>query len=95
MNTQNYTSLVYPGSVSSVPDSTTGKVILYGDANLDQVLSINDATCIQRYLAGLGSLNAIQQRAADVSGEGSVDITDSTLIQRRLANIIDHFPVEE
>ncbi len=67
-------------------------VMLYGDADCDGDVTILDATVIQRVLVNM-SWESFSEKAADVSGDG-LDITDATLIQRFLAGMIDHFPVE-
>ena len=44
-------------------------------------LTINDATAIQKYLAGLIELTDRQRRVADVDKTGVVDIFDATAIK--------------
>ena len=82
---------VYPETVTSA--SIANKIILYGDVNLDGVISINDSTTIQRYIAG-STLNAEQLVAGDVNGDGVVNINDATLISKYLSDSITSFPVE-
>lgn len=84
-------SYVYPETVTSA--SIANKIILYGDVNLDGVISINDSTTIQRYIAG-STLNAEQLVAGDVNGDGVVNINDATLISKYLSDSITSFPVE-
>lgn len=58
-----------------------------GDADLDGVITITDATTIQRILAKLATATAKQKFLADVNGNGELDITDATYIQRYLAKL--------
>lgn len=87
--------IVYPSITTYTPDSSNGKVILYGDTDLDGDVTSIDVTLVQRYDLNMCTLNSIQLRASDVNGDGYVDIIDSTLIQRKLIGIIDIFPVEQ
>ena len=65
---------------------------VYGDADCDGMVTILDATAIQRVLIDM-SIEPFNRKAADVNGDG-LDITDATLIQRFDAGMIDRFPVE-
>ena len=67
---------------------------VYGDADNDGSLSILDATSIQRVLADYTVAN-FNKEAAMVSDGKELTIIDATLIQRKLVNLIDRFPVEE
>lgn len=66
---------------------------LLGDTDSDGIITIIDATYIQRYLAELPVLNFCAE-LADVSGDG-IDITDATYIQRWIAEIEIPYPVGE
>ncbi len=65
--------------------------ILYGDVNNDGIISVVDATLIQRYNADLITLTDEQLKCADVNFDGKVDILDSTLICKYVAELIDSF----
>lgn len=58
-----------------------------GDADGDGLVSILDATRIQRKLAGLCTKFEIVETSADVDRDGSVTILDATRIQRYKASI--------
>ena len=60
--------------------------ISLGDVDGDKEVSILDATCIQRELAGLTTEKFVR-RAADADGDGEVTILDATFIQRWLASL--------
>lgn len=59
-----------------------------GDVNGDGVISIADATTLQKYLANIVDFDDEQFAVADTNGDGSVSIADATQIQKYLANII-------
>ncbi len=59
-------------------------VAYYGDVDGDGVITISDATLIQK--AGLGFDVAVDATIADVNGDGRVSIVDVTLIQKYLVN---------
>lgn len=58
-----------------------------GDADNDGDVMIIDVTVIQRYLAGMITLDAKSIEASDVDSSGDVEITDATFIQRWLVQI--------
>ena len=58
-----------------------------GDANLNGVLEVVDATIIQKYLAGMTTFNYKQELAADYDEDGNVTLLDVTHIQRHLAGL--------
>lgn len=63
-----------------------------GDVNLDGKITIDDATLIQKYLAGMEDFDdTVQLLAADVDGNGNITIDDATIIQKYLAGLIAEF----
>lgn len=60
--------------------------ILVGDVNFDGVISIDDATIVQKYLAGISTLNTLQRILADFDCNGAVTIEDVTLIQKYISD---------
>jgi len=54
-----------------------------------------DALLIRRYLSGLGILDSLQIKCADVNGNGSLNSTDALIIRRRLAGAISNFTVPD
>ena len=82
-----YETAVYPGK--------KGDVIIIGDVNNDGVVTIADATAIQRWLAefddAVDMTNALTFTRADTNKDGKVSISDVTEIQRFLAEIITSF----
>lgn len=71
-----------PGSTEK-PSGYTMK----GDADMDGVLSVIDATTIQKYLASIYSEDKINKANADVDGDKVVSVIDATIIQKKLANV--------
>lgn len=55
-----------------------------GDVDGDGILSVDDATIIQKYLASLNELTPEQLALADLNGDGAVNVNDATAIQRAL-----------
>ena len=62
-----------------------------GDINGDGVISIVDATILQKYLANLVTFDDEQIAVADTNGDGSVTIADATQIQKYLAGYFEKF----
>lgn len=58
-----------------------------GDANGDGVISILDATEIQKHLASISELNNNQISVADVNKDGIISIVDATEIQKFIAEL--------
>lgn len=61
---------------------------LLGDVDLDNFITIMDASYIQRYIAQIEkNMSDASKFCADVDADGSVTIIDSTFIQRFLAHL--------
>lgn len=75
-------------------ETVNGKVevkdskLLIGDVNLDGVVSVDDATLLQKYVAGSVELNDTQLAVADARNNGSIDIDDVTHIQKYIAGLV-------
>ncbi len=50
-----------------------------------------DVTAVQKHIAEINILTVDRFLAADVNRDGVVDISDATLIQKYVADIIDEF----
>ena len=61
---------------------------MIGDVNSDGSVTVQDATVLQKYLAGLVTLSDEQLAVADTNGDGSVTVADATAIQKYLANLV-------
>lgn len=82
-------------AVETENDSSSTVTYLYGDADNDNKITIVDATTIQKYIAGLQSLDEVSKHISDVDISGEVDINDVTLIQKFIAALIEEFPSGE
>lgn len=69
--------------------------VVYGDADKNSEVNIQDATCVQMYLARLITDDDIDLVAAGVTAGGDISIKDVTYIQMYIAKLIDKFPIEE
>lgn len=84
---------VFDSSFNNVSFGTlSGKITVnqsvIGDANGDGVISIVDATLIQKYLANLENFDDEQLSVADANGDGKITIVDATQVQKYIAGII-------
>lgn len=59
----------------------------YGDADFNGKVAIQDATTIQKYLAGIMEFSGAAIHVADVDGDSILSIRDATAIQKYLAEI--------
>ena len=64
---------------------------LYGDVDGDGVITVRDATIIQRAGVEMKQLSTFQKELADVDGDGSVTIQDVTCVQTYLAEYSNGF----
>lgn len=60
---------------------------LYGDVNSDGIISVDDTTEIQKYLAKITELSQNEINISDYNGDGIVNILDVTDIQKMLASL--------
>ena len=65
-----------------------------GDADADGVVSVLDATIIQRRLAVLPVSPLFNEKAAEVSGD-DLNLLDATAIQRYLASLSNPYQIGE
>lgn len=83
-----YTTDVYPGKKGA-------DEIIIGDVNNDGVVTIADATAIQRWLAEFEDVvdmtNPLTFTRSDTNKDGKISVRDVTEIQRFIAEIIDSF----
>lgn len=82
-------------SVSMLSVSAAIASIPSGDIDFDYVITIKDATLIQKYLSELESFDKLQAFSAEVDADGRVTIKDATMIQKKCAGLIDAFNVSE
>lgn len=75
---ENYTSA---GKISSA----TLFELTVGDVDVNGQVTVADATKIQKYIAGLDTLDSLAARNSDINYDGVCNIADSTLLQKYLA----------
>lgn len=75
-----------PVPTTTVPVPTTTAPFVLGDVDGDGILTIKDATYIQKYLAEYTEFSSISLKVGDVDGDGRISIKDATSIQSILAN---------
>lgn len=68
-------------------ETVTEKKGVYGDVDLDERVSIKDATKIQEHAASIETLTGLGFTLADVNEDGNVNVKDATCIQCFLANL--------
>ncbi len=67
---------------------------LYGDADLNGLVNIKDATTIQKFAADMIALDDVAFTQANVTGDKAVNVRDATAVQKHVAGLITEFPVE-
>lgn len=68
--------------------------IKLGDVNNDGIISIKDATLVQKYVCGLEDFDDDVLVAADVDRNSHINISDATYIMKYIVQMIDEFPSE-
>lgn len=57
------------------------------DVDLDGLVSVTDATLLQKYVVGIATLTDDQKLLADCNGDGVIDVRDATYIQKTIVKI--------
>lgn len=60
---------------------------LNGDVNLDNSVTVADATLLQKYVVGIATLTDDQKLLADCNGDGVINVRDATYIQKTIVKI--------
>lgn len=69
----------------------TFEIVLVGDVDGDDTVTISDATAILQYVGNPSKYKIDNLRAADVNFDGTVDSKDAEMIQKYDAKVIDCF----
>ena len=69
--------------------------ILWGDANGDGVVDLEDVLLLMRYVIDVDTVEEENLALCDVDGDGEVNLADALLIMRKVMGTIEAFPVEE
>ena len=88
-------STVSSQTVDLLAGLTTEQEILYGDLSLDGRVGIADAVIMNKHINGSVTLNADQQKAADLDANGEVNTEDLFVLMQYLISIIDTLPAAE
>ncbi len=75
--------------ISQAPDL---QLIIYGDANGDNKISLEDVIEIQLYKAGLKTITPERAKMADLDLSGDADLSDAVIIQQLCAKLINLYP---
>lgn len=73
---------------------TQPEKFIYGDVDMDGVVTVKDATVIQKGVADITYVTAVQRYLADPVGDG-LNVKDATAIQKYLADYEVDLPVGE
>lgn len=84
-------SVISANAIEASPEQP----FVWGDVNGDGIVTVSDATAVQRHIAELEEISKDYVKAAYVGGDGTLSVKDATLIQQYAAEIINHFPSEE
>lgn len=87
------TDLVPQKPVIDATEATKGQQItegIYGDADKNGTITVDDATLVQKYLANLEIMSDGDITICDVSGDGKLGVDDATLIQKYVAGMDDY-----
>lgn len=60
---------------------------LKGDVDGDGIVTVMDATLVQKYIVNLSTLTDSQIKIADVNGDGQITVVDATVIQKIVVNL--------
>ena len=66
---------------------TSGKSSIIGDVNMDGVVTISDATAIQKFCIGIDPNCDFNNLLADVNNDGVISVLDATCVQRFVAEM--------
>ena len=69
----------------------TGNNVMLGDVDGNGIISVADATLVQKHAAEMITLEGDALLAADTSKDGVISVADATLIQKFAAEMIDEF----
>ena len=76
-----------PTAAPTNPPTQPVEKYLVGDVNLDDNVSVTDATFVQRFVSKSTAFTEKQQRYADADLNGEVNVVDATLIQQYVAGL--------
>lgn len=76
---------VFPNPTVQPTDPFNG--MIYGDVNNDGLITIVDATIVQKYIVNKAQLDNVNQKLADVDVDGVITVKDATAVQKYIVNV--------
>ena len=76
---------VFPNPTVQPTDPFNG--MIYGDVNNDGLITIVDATIVQKYIVNVAQLDNVNQKLADVDVDGVITVKDATAVQKYIVNV--------
>ena len=61
--------------------------MINGDVNNDGIITIVDATIVQKYIVNMAHLDNVNQKLADVDVDAVITIKDATAVQKYIVNV--------
>lgn len=90
-NNENYLAQWNDTTNASTSGVSNGFICEYDglacDVDLDGLVSVTDATLLQKYVVGIAALTDDQKLLADCNGDGAIDVRDATYIQKTIVKI--------
>lgn len=90
-NNENYLAQWNDTTNASTSGVSNGFICEYDglacDVDLDGLVSVTDATLLQKYVVGIATLTDDQKLLADCNGDGVINVRDATYIQKIIAKI--------
>lgn len=75
---------------TTAPPTTTPHRILIGDVNLNDKITVDDATLLQKYIAEITELSGDALIASECYEDGEINIMDVTMIQKYIAGMPEY-----
>ena len=90
-NNENYLAQWNDTTNASTSGVSNGFICEYDglacDVDLDGLVSVTDATLLQKYVVGIATLTDDQKLLVDCNGDGAIDVRDATYIQKTIVKI--------
>ena len=90
-NNENYLAQWNDTTNASTSGVSNGFICEYDglacDVDLDGLVSVTDATLLQKYVVGIATLTDDQKLLADCNGDGVINVRDATYIQKTIVKI--------
>ena len=90
-NNENYLAQWNDTTNASTSGVSNGFICEYDglacDVDLDGLVSVTDATLLQKYVVGIATLTDDQKLLADCNGDGVIDVRDATYIQKIIVKV--------